>query len=555
MVETLGLRYKKGVYPQGGVGGGPPFEENKIDGEFLFEKISITNSQTMNNTLNETNFNETKFNMQSAISPRGTVMKMLDGEGFSLHDCISELEDNKQGAKATKSIYLLDRNTNQLVSIDNGKGMTKPGLVSCHVLNNRKSVSKDSQNKFGNGGKYPLVIYTQCKASTIALSKQKDGELNQLEAEWNKAVKEDQYFPQAHEASKKWDEFWQNNAIDQEQGTMFIIPCTPEQFDLLDMSIQDTSSKGIRAVFGRAYAKQLQAGQEICFIYTDSKELFLVPTIDVLNYAETPDHMKRTVELAYFCSPENKNDGLTCIKTAAGEYEMVADCDAKQLKRIPAIIPENYQLLSSMTLQTVVAFEPEPNVAGGIYFDRQAKITGHYKHNDNITHFTAAQQKTIITCSRSKLAYDSDMDAAAATETNKSNIKFANVNHRLKKTVELLHNDFCKITHRKYHPSNLLTPEEKAQQAAEEAQKEADKKAEKAAAKAEKKAQQEAAKAAKAEKKAQEEADKAEAKLLKELKKNKLPKEELWSEIMQVLHKFRKEDVLKRIEEDQWVSA
>jgi hypothetical protein len=560
MVDTLGLRYKKGVwgFTPRGCGGLPPFEENKIDGDFLFEKISITNSKTMNNTLNETNFNETKFNMQSpAINPGGLVKGLLDGKGFTLHACMSELEDNKQGAKATKSIYLLNPKTNEVASKDNGLGMDKEVLYNSHVFYNRGEENHDetNQSKFGVGSKAANINLTK-GLSTVTLSKKKDGELNQLNADWQKAIEQQQYFPQAHEATKKCDEFWQNNAIDKEQGTIVINKCPSTVFDELVESIRDTSSKGILAVFGRMYANQLQAGYQIEFRFTDSDEVFTVKPIDVLNYEETPVHMKKEHELLYYCLPENKKNGIAIFKNTEGEELMIKKSIKKNGTEKKELIlgkkPENYELLSSLKLRTVVAFDPVTNVEGGMYLSRKNKIVGTYKQD--LENIDCTRKITIGRCSRSVILCDSKMDEAVAVEENKSKIDFEKMSSSLKEMCEFLHNEFCKRVHDTYHHSAKA---KKAAKKVKKDQKNADKvnqEANKVKQAAEKKAQQEADKLKQAaEKKAKEEAEKAEAKRLKELKK-KHPHEVLSKETLRDWYSnYSIEEVHAKLQ--TWMSA
>jgi hypothetical protein len=137
----------------------------------------------------------------NAVSVRGTIENSRS-QGFSVADSVSEKIDNSKKAGCDQFVIYLDKENLHVTLVDNGSGQTKTGLANSYILNNRTKASKLNQSKFGQGGKMLEIELSDCKASSIALSKKSGEKLHQVDANWAEAISADRFDILAHGAEK-----------------------------------------------------------------------------------------------------------------------------------------------------------------------------------------------------------------------------------------------------------------------------------------------------------------------------------------------------------------
>lgn len=388
----------------------------------------------------------------NAVSISGTIENSRS-LGFTLSDGTSEKADNSKKAGATQFITHLDKENSEVIVVDNGAGQSKNELSNSYILNNRKKSSKTGQGKFGQGGKMLEIELSDCKSSTIALSKKAGGKLHQVEANWYEAIATDRYDVLAHGAERDQEEFWMKYAIDKDQGTLYRIKCTEEMFSKFNALVRDGNIIEKLAI---TYPDINEGKFKIAFI-VDNEEL-IVPSIDLLNDG-TESTMLQTIQLSVYYDTENN-----CLKVyyQKNEHFIRIDFSGKVPKLLKEIPPNTFKKLGDMKLLTKVSFEwlvGNP-IKGGVYFDRQNKIIDHYQPEyKKVGDFDL--QRTKATC-RSKLQFDSDLDEYMQIEVNKSHINSRNIDPAILKTAEYLIETYCKEMY-KTHPNVVKKKEETAE--------------------------------------------------------------------------------------------
>lgn len=176
----------------------------------------------------------------NSINISGMMMNMLSS-GFDTIDCIGELIDNSIGAHAKNiHIHLLDH---LVIFVDDGEGMNRDDLNKCYCLHERKDASDTRSGYFGIGSKHAKIHFTQYQFANTTISKKKDTDLMEIEADWKTAVEKGTYYPQAHKISSDSKEMWDNYSISQKHGTLDIIPCDDKIYKELCEKTNDIINK------------------------------------------------------------------------------------------------------------------------------------------------------------------------------------------------------------------------------------------------------------------------------------------------------------------------
>jgi hypothetical protein len=407
--------------------------------------------------------------MQSAISVSGTIRNIKDGMGSTIYSALSEAIDNSMDASGGKPVaikFIVDYKNREIISVDNAAGMNKKGLEKSTCIFDRKEAvadDKQQQGKYGGGQPAYLLQFSEGKSTTTTLTKQRDGELLQVEQDWPGAIKNNEYRPFPHEASVTCSKLWEKIAIDPKQGTACIVPCTPEKFAHLDQMICNGK---ILDTFGKMYAQPLAYGLlKISFLCLGADEdatptEFCVKPIDVLGYADeaVQEKYKQTAKLlCYELENAEKIKVITTyLKADDGQlskYEFPSS--GKPAKLIKCDLPENSILIGEGTIQSVVDLVEKTNnsAKGGIYIARNTKLIGTEPHSRN---YAAggdySERNTRDVKTRSIFTFGADLDNYTKTEVNKSRLVFGNMEENLRKTLEEVHYNFSKKIYDNYHP-------------------------------------------------------------------------------------------------------
>ena len=406
--------------------------------------------------------------MQSAISVSGTIRNIIDGMGYTISNALSEATDNSMDASGVKPVdikFILDYKLQKVISVDNASGMNKKGLEKSTNIFERKEAEADDkrQGRYGAGHAAYLLQFSEGKSTTTTLTKQRDGELLQVEQDWPDAIKNNDYRPFPHEASVTCSKLWEKIAIDPEQGTACIIPCTPEKFAHLDQMIRNGK---ILDTFGKMYAQPLAHGllkiSFLCLVADEDATLteFCVKPIDVLGYADeaVQEKYKQTAKLlCYELENAEKIKVVTIYLPEADGQLSTYDFSSsgKPAKLIKCDLPENSILIGEGTLQTVVDVDKKMNISAksGIYSARNTKLIGTDPHSRNYpAGGDCSWTSTRDDRTRSIFTFSADLDNYTKTEVNKSRLVFGNMEENLRKTLEEVHYNFSKKIYDNYHP-------------------------------------------------------------------------------------------------------
>ena len=406
--------------------------------------------------------------MTSSISVRGTIKNIIDGNGFTISDAICESIDNSmdaatEGKKVVIQFRLLPEN-NSLMIVDNSEGMNETELENSTCIYDRKMDNengprKKKQGKYGLGLAALLLQLCEANDSTTTLTKKKDKELYQIKIDWPGAMEKNMYYPQTQDPSKKNLDLWDDIAIDKNQGTALIIPCTPNKFAQLDKMVRTSE---LFKKLGKTYSEPISDGVlDISFLYPNNDK-FTVKSEEVLGYKAAPEKYKRTVEiLCYTDKDVHTNIPVhTTYINLDGEhskYEFLDKNSKLGSKLVKCNIPESSILVGRATLQTVVQIDVADCLtkSGGIYTKRNDKFIGEPYRKDFGKGGDHAKTDTRDNKTRSVFRFDVDLDIIAKTESNKSRHVFVNMEENLRKTIEELHYDFSKYVYEEYHPYSI----------------------------------------------------------------------------------------------------
>ncbi len=374
----------------------------------------------------------------NSINISGMMMNMLSS-GFDTIDCIGELIDNSIGAHAKNiHIHLLDH---LVIFVDDGEGMNKEELNKCYCLHERKDASDTRSGYFGIGSKHAKIHFTQHQFANTTISKKKDTDLMEIEADWKEAVDKGTYYPQAHKISSDSKEMWDNYSISQKHGTLDIIPCDKKIHTELNDKIDEIINK-----LSITYYEYLIKNNISFFI--DSKEHKLKSN-DPISWAKATTENKQELVIEIW---KNKSTGNIYTFYKKGNKMGYLNTYEKKLgkKKDTFSFDYNYPLencekINTITMKSVYIDSWKNNLdeahsLGGIYLKRSSKILDHFKcsiKNSGDYHY-----RNYVTIARHLIIFNSSLDKEFQVQINKSHIKESDINQNIYETINYIAEKF-----------------------------------------------------------------------------------------------------------------
>ena len=369
----------------------------------------------------------------NSINISGMMMNMLSS-GFDTIDCIGELIDNSIGANAKNiHIHLLD---NLVIFVDDGEGMNKDELNKCYCLHERKDASDTRVGYFGIGSKHAKIHFTQHKFANTTISKKKDTDLMEIEADWKEAVEKGNYFPQAHKISSDSKEIWEKYSISKKHGTIDVIPCDKKINIEFNESVDEIINK-----LSITYYEYLIKNNILFFV--KGKEYKLKST-DPISWAKATNENKQELVIEIW-----KNKSTNNIYSFYKDKNKM--CYLNTYEKTPKFkLDYNYPLencenINTITIKSVYIDSwkdtlDEGHQSGGIYLKRSGKILDHFKcsiKNSGDYHY-----RNYVTIARHLIIFNSTLDKEFQVQINKSHIKESDINKNIYETINYIAEKF-----------------------------------------------------------------------------------------------------------------
>ncbi len=381
----------------------------------------------------------------NSINISGMMMNMLSS-GFDTIDCIGELIDNSIGAHAKNiHIHLLDH---LVIFVDDGEGMNKEELNKCYCLHERKDASDTRSGYFGIGSKHAKIHFTQHQFANTTISKKKDTDLMEIEADWKEAVDKGTYYPQAHKISSDSKEMWDNYSISQKHGTLDIIPCDKKIHTELNDKIDEIINK-----LSITYYEYLIKNNISFFI--DSKENKL-KSYDPISWAKATNENKKEQILEVW---KNKLTGNIYTFYKKGNKIQYLNTYDKPIRNDYNYPLENCEQISTITIKSVYINSWTSNMdlgheLGGIYLKRSGKILDHFKCS--IKNAGDYHYRNFLSIARHLVIFNSSLDKEFQVQINKSHIKEADINENIRETIKKLTESFSKDLFTKFKKTEVI---------------------------------------------------------------------------------------------------
>jgi len=193
----------------------------------------------------------------------GTLKNMLE-DGFTVRDALSEKIDNSFDWGATEFVIKINKNTKEMMTIDDAVGMNKSGLEGSVVLNKRSEASNEKQGRFGAGLPHSMMVNTNLKGKAQIISKMADmTEVLSINVDFKECVEKGIYSNKANEASVKQDRLFRER-VRGEHGTVIIEDCDESVINELVNGFKSHNvMDSLLYELGVKYAQYLKQGKTI----------------------------------------------------------------------------------------------------------------------------------------------------------------------------------------------------------------------------------------------------------------------------------------------------
>lgn len=392
----------------------------------------------------------------NSINISGLIKNMLDS-GFDTTDCLGELIDNSLGAKATNiKIHFIDdfkyyqddiNKTNYVILFaDNGIGMNKNELDNCYILHNRQTANDERSGYFGIGSKHAKIHFTQYKHTSRTISKKVDTNLAEIEADWEAAVNNNEYNPKSHQITLDGNNIWNEYNINNNYGTIDIIPCNKSIYESIILNINNIVQK-----YGRMYYQNIK--ECTLSLYINEKENckeYIVKSLDPLEWDNIGDDYKQIKTLDVRINKDNKI--FVFFKNNKKNSEIVFYDEIDKKEKIMDKYEEN--TIKKGTIIIISTYNKEwknhdnSKILGGRYIQRTNKIIDHFE----IPFPTSGDfdKREFIAYSRHLINFTHVLDKEFQVQINKSHIKENDINHHIYESIKYLNKKFSEDIYKKH---------------------------------------------------------------------------------------------------------